>query len=72
MGKKKEMSNSIPLSNANFGWSLKPITVLMAIFGQEIVIVGNNKKSTENNRETNAFKANSNDWIDYTSKQYIF
>jgi len=42
MGKKQEFSNSIPPSEANFEWSLKPITVLMAVFGQEIVIVGNN------------------------------
>ena len=38
MGKKKE------LNNANFGWSLKPITVLMAIFGQEIWIVNHNRR----------------------------
>ena len=43
MAKKKITANSTSTPNANFCWSLKPIAILMAIFGQEIRIDNSRK-----------------------------
>jgi len=41
MSSKGVPTTSISLKNQNFNWSLKPITILMAVLGQEMVSIRN-------------------------------
>lgn len=45
MSMKGVPKTTVSLTNQNFKWSLKPIIILMAIFGQEMVINNNQGKS---------------------------
>ncbi len=45
MGKTKELMDSIPPpTRENFEWNFKPIKVLMAVFGQEILFVNKGQR----------------------------
>lgn len=48
--KARKQLNSTKVQQENFGWSMKPIIMLMAVIGQEITI-----DNTQRNRKTRSF-----------------
>lgn len=48
MSSKRVPTTSLSLKNQNFNWSLKPIIILMAVLGQEMVIKNNQVKIKTN------------------------